>query len=116
MMFRYFKKYREAKPEKSIQRKKRSSTHSRGYNNPLKFESLESRWLLSSTILNPSELQSINITLDQQADALGVVSLPRQMENLDRGVVAVHSTATDVYVGWRLLGTDPSGIAFNLYR
>ncbi len=38
------------------------------------------------------------------------------MENLGRGVVAVRQSATDVYVGWRMLGTDSSDIAFNLYR
>jgi rhamnogalacturonan endolyase len=40
---------------------------------------------------------------------------PRQMENLTRGVVAVKQPG-GVYVGWRLFGTDPEGIAFNLYR
>jgi rhamnogalacturonan endolyase len=39
----------------------------------------------------------------------------RYMENLNRGVVAVKVTS-GVYVGWRMLGTDPSGIAFNVYR
>jgi rhamnogalacturonan endolyase len=39
-----------------------------------------------------------------------------QMENLGRGVVAVRTGTSTVYVGWRLLGNDPSGIAFNLYR
>lgn len=38
------------------------------------------------------------------------------MENLGRGVVAMRTSDTQVYVGWRLLGTDPSDIAFNLYR
>ncbi len=38
------------------------------------------------------------------------------MENLGRGVVAVRSTTTDVFVSWRLLGTDPSDTSFNLYR
>jgi rhamnogalacturonan endolyase len=38
-----------------------------------------------------------------------------RMENLGRGVVAVR-TATGAYVGWRMLGTDPGNIAFNLYR
>ena len=39
------------------------------------------------------------------------------MENLGRGVVAVRQSATEVYVGWRLLGTEyPSDIGFNLYR
>ena len=41
---------------------------------------------------------------------------PRQMENLGRGVVAVNKGSGEVYVGWRLLGTDPNDIAFNVYR
>lgn len=40
----------------------------------------------------------------------------RFMENLDRGVVAVSKGGSQVYIGWRLLGTDPSAIAFNVYR
>ncbi len=40
----------------------------------------------------------------------------RQMESLDRGVVAVRQDAEKVYVGWRLLGTDPEPTTFNLYR
>lgn len=39
-----------------------------------------------------------------------------QMEWLGRGVVAVRTNSSAVYVGWRLLGTDPSGISFNVYR
>lgn len=40
----------------------------------------------------------------------------RQMENLHRAVIAVRCPGDSVYVGWRLLGTDPDDIAFNLYR
>ncbi len=40
----------------------------------------------------------------------------RQMEKLGRGVVALRMNTTNVYVGWRLLGTDPDDIGFNLYR
>ncbi|HUS91101.1 MAG TPA: rhamnogalacturonan lyase [Phycisphaerae bacterium] len=40
----------------------------------------------------------------------------RQMEALGRGVVAVRQDDGQVYVGWRLLGTDPNGIAFHVYR
>jgi rhamnogalacturonan endolyase len=40
----------------------------------------------------------------------------RQMENLTRGIVAVKQTDNNVYVGWRLFGTDPQALAFNLYR
>ena len=41
---------------------------------------------------------------------------PRQMEKLDRGVVAIHQGDGKVFVSWRLLGTDPDDIAFNVYR
>ncbi|HEY0946792.1 MAG TPA: autotransporter-associated beta strand repeat-containing protein [Opitutaceae bacterium] len=41
---------------------------------------------------------------------------PSLLENLDRGVVAVRASGTDVFISWRLLGTDPGGVAFNLYR
>ena len=40
----------------------------------------------------------------------------RQMERLGRGVVAIRTSSTQVYVGWRLLGNDPEDVAFNLYR
>jgi rhamnogalacturonan endolyase len=40
----------------------------------------------------------------------------RQMEWLDRGVIAINQGDGKVFVGWRLLGTDPDAIAFNLYR
>ncbi|SDD73786.1 rhamnogalacturonan endolyase [Paenibacillus sp. CF095] len=39
----------------------------------------------------------------------------RQMEYLDRGVVAVK-TGTGVFVSWRLLGTEGSNVSFNVYR
>ncbi|MDP4290983.1 MAG: rhamnogalacturonan lyase [Bacteroidota bacterium] len=40
----------------------------------------------------------------------------RQMENLDRGVIAIRKANDSVYVGWRMLGTEPDEIAFNIYR
>lgn len=40
----------------------------------------------------------------------------RQMENLGRGIVAVYKGNDSVYLGWRMLGTDPEDIAFNVYR
>jgi rhamnogalacturonan endolyase len=38
------------------------------------------------------------------------------MEQLGRGVVATHQGQGKVFVSWRLLGTDPESIAFNIYR
>ncbi len=40
----------------------------------------------------------------------------RQMEYLNRGIVAIRRSSTQMYVSWRLLGTDPGDIAFNVYR
>ncbi|HKJ41899.1 MAG TPA: rhamnogalacturonan lyase [Sunxiuqinia sp.] len=40
----------------------------------------------------------------------------RQMEYLDRGVVVMRTSPDSVYIGWRMLGTEPDDIAFNLYR
>ncbi len=40
----------------------------------------------------------------------------RVMERLDRGIVAVNQGEGKVFVSWRLLGTDPEAVAFNLYR
>lgn len=44
------------------------------------------------------------------------LSAQRLMENLDRGVAAVRSADGKVFVSWRLLGTEPGDLAFNLYR
>ena len=41
---------------------------------------------------------------------------PRQMETLGRGVIAIKSEPGKIFVSWRVLGTDPVGLAFNLYR
>ncbi len=40
----------------------------------------------------------------------------RQMEPLGRGTVAIPQDGGKVFVGWRLLGTDPDDVAFNVYR
>ncbi|HEX6686454.1 MAG TPA: hypothetical protein VF062_27025 [Candidatus Limnocylindrales bacterium] len=39
----------------------------------------------------------------------------RQLERLDRGVLAVP-TPGGILVSWRMLGTDPASVAFNVYR
>ena len=57
-------------------------------------------------------LFSINANAQQQSQKRSL----RQMENLGRGVIAVNQGGGKVFVGWRLFGTDPENIAFNLYR
>ena len=45
----------------------------------------------------------------------GQLFAQRQMEYLDRGVVAVP-TASGVFVSWRVLGNEPRDVTFRLYR
>ena len=42
-------------------------------------------------------------------------SAQRQMEKLGRGVVVVNQGGGKVFVSWRMLGTEPDSIAFNVY-
>ncbi len=63
--------------------------------------------LLSSAMLTTA-LGLGNTTVTEAAGT-------RQMEFLDRGVVAVK-TGTGVFVSWRLLGTEGSNVSFNVYR
>ncbi len=41
---------------------------------------------------------------------------PKQMEKLGRGVVVLNEGEGKVWMSWRLLGTDPDDLAFNVYR
>jgi len=54
------------------------------------------------------------IVVTPEPDA--VVTSPKQMEYLTRGLVATRINTSQVLVNWRLLGTDPSSISFNVYR
>ena len=40
----------------------------------------------------------------------------KQMENIDRGVVALPAKSKGVFVSWRLLGTDKSSVCFDVER
>jgi rhamnogalacturonan endolyase len=41
---------------------------------------------------------------------------PRPMENLGRGVIVLHDAPDRAVVSWRLLGTEPQNLGFNVYR
>jgi rhamnogalacturonan endolyase len=47
---------------------------------------------------------------------LGAKEKLRYMEKLDRGLVAVQQGDGKVFLSWRLLASDPDGVAFNVYR
>lgn len=44
------------------------------------------------------------------------VQAQRHMENLDRGLVAVRTGSDEVFVSWRMLGTETGEVGYNLYR
>ncbi len=50
-----------------------------------------------------------------QAQENKTVAAKRQVEALDRGMVAIQ-TKDGVYLSWRFLGTDDAGTAFDIYR
>lgn len=60
--------------------------------------------------------QLLYVLLAVLLSGIGTAQAQRKMELLGRGVVAVRTSPTQVYVGWRLLGTDPAELAFNVYR
>ncbi|WP_281336528.1 T9SS type A sorting domain-containing protein [Flavobacterium eburneipallidum] len=43
------------------------------------------------------------------------INAQRQIEKLNRGLVAMRLNASQVYVGWRMLGTEAPNISYNLY-
>jgi len=50
------------------------------------------------------------------AFVLPKVNAQRIVQDLDRGVVAIHSATNSAFISWRLFATEPSKIGFNLYR
>lgn len=44
------------------------------------------------------------------------VSAPRLVEDLGRGLTAVYLGENKVYLSWRLLGTEPQQVTFDVYR
>ena len=71
---------------------------------------------LTCTLLAFGALAACSTRPAVTTSAQSVRVQPRHMERLGRGVVAIHQGDGRVFVGWRLLGTDPDAIAFNLYR
>ena len=57
----------------------------------------------------PNGPQAKHLTVDDRSPVPA-----RQMESLDRGMIAMRRSTSEVYVGWRMLGTDPTrrGVQF----
>ena len=43
------------------------------------------------------------------------IQAQQMIEKLNRGLVAMRLDANQVYIGWRMLGTEPTDVSFNLY-
>ena len=74
-----------------------------------RIERLESRRLLASAAAAAAAPVAPTAAADTALPA-------RQMENLDRGVVAVRASNTQAFISWRLLGLEPDNVGFNVYR
>src|SRR5438552_1159691 len=48
--------------------------------------------------------------------ACAAVSAMRAVEKFDRGMIALRTGQSSVYLGWRLLADDPASRVFNVYR
>lgn len=62
-----------------------------------------------------AQVAAVGIVAPLSASAFAGSAMTREMENLDRGVVAVK-TADGVFVSWRRLATEPADTKFTLYR
>lgn len=60
-----------------------------------------------------AQVAAIGITVPTTASAASPIT--RNMENLDRGVVAMK-VANGTYISWRRLATEPENTVFQLYR
>lgn len=67
---------------------------------------------LAALALAAAQLASMSVVLTITA---GATPITREVENLDRGVVAVKVDG-GVFVSWRRLGTEPADTNFALYR
>ncbi len=62
-----------------------------------------------------AQIAACGIAAPIAANAQAGSSVTREVENLDRGVVAVK-TADGVFISWRRLATEPADTQFTLYR
>lgn len=62
-----------------------------------------------------AQVAAVGLAAPISAGASAGAAMTRQMENLDRGVVAVK-TDEGVFVSWRRLATEPADTKFTLYR
>jgi rhamnogalacturonan endolyase len=71
---------------------------------------------LLGTVVAVPATDAVQATAGVTLSAATTSKVPRVMENLGRGVVVLRKATKSALVSWRLLGLDPAGIGFNVYR
>jgi rhamnogalacturonan endolyase len=66
--------------------------------------------------MKPRTIMNIAVTIGTLLPLVTQANAQRQIEKLGRGMVAINQGDGRVYIGWRMLETDPDDIAFNLFR
>jgi rhamnogalacturonan endolyase len=64
---------------------------------------------------NQNSLQKLTLLLLLLLGTTTQIYAQRTVEKLNRGIVAMRLNANQVYVGWRMLGTEPTDVSYNLY-
>lgn len=64
---------------------------------------------------NQNSLQKLALLLLLLLSTTTQIYAQRTVEKLNRGIVAMRLNANQVYVGWRMLGTEPTDVSYNLY-
>jgi len=69
-----------------------------------------------NTHVTPHKTQGSQLMFLVMVALWPIVAAAQVQERIDRGVVALTVDEDAVYVGWRLLASDPEDVAFNVYR
>lgn len=65
--------------------------------------------------LKPNLFKKLVIILLLLLGTSSQIYAQRTVEKLNRGLVAMRLNASQVYIGWRMLGTEPTDVSYNLY-
>lgn len=76
------------------------------------------RWIASVNVMRGKRFQLMALwVLAVACGCPGVIGAEaRQMEELGRGLVGIREGERRAFLSWRWLGTEPGGMAFNVYR
>ncbi|QJD95244.1 rhamnogalacturonan lyase [Mucilaginibacter robiniae] len=72
--------------------------------------------LYTIPVLNLKKYLAAAVVTTTLVSSCLVSSAQKQMENLDRGLIAVNEGQGKVFLSWRMLGTELDNIAYNLYH